>query len=471
MLSCLDAAVQRGDRLIAERCLVALDGAGAPDHVRAAAALATAPALSANEQLYRALTMLGSTNGAMRAAGIQLLRQHGDPSALTRAAGALAVMPADSQIALLGLLEDRAITAAERLILPLRNAGDPAVRAAALRALGTAGTAESVGPLAEAAARGTDEERGAARRALRRISGQRVNERMAELLHATAGDVRLELLRAIGDRGVSSLAPTVFALTDSADEALRHEAIKQAGALAGTTEWPRLLDKLTSATNDADRAAWLGAAEAAAIRLSRASVELTRRWKSAETPTAREALLALIGRLRPPDLLPAVAQAASSAQPNERHAAIRALSRWADAAALPPLIAAARHPEAATRRLAQRGLVQVLREAAQLRPAERVAHAAEIAVVIEHADEQKALLAILADAATAEAAAVAARFLDQPAVRAEAELAILRSARAAGAANRPPVRAALERIARESESADRREEAAKLLSGATPPAQ
>ncbi len=461
-LACLDTAIARADRGTAERCLVALDGARAPDHVRAAAALATAAATSANERLYRALTMLGSTNGAMQAAGVEILKRYSDDAALARAANALGILPAASQVAVLGLLEDRGAPGADRLIQPLLASSEPAVRTAALRALGGAGSAESVAVLAKAAAESPEEERAVARRALRRINGPGVDQRFEELLRTTDGDVRLELLRAVGDRGVPTLAPVVFELTASSDDALRREAIKQAGALAGAAQWSRLLDGLMSSTHEADTAAWVTAAEAAALRLSRSASDLAARWTAAKSPTSRIALLSLVGRLRPPELLPAVAEAAGSEDAAIRNAAIRALSAWADPSALAPLMAAARHADAATRRLAQRGLVQVLRQATGLDTSERTARAADIAPMLEHADEQRALLAILAESGPA-GAEVAARFLDQPAVRAEAELAVLRAARAAGARPAPSVRAALERIAKDSEAADRREEAAKLL--------
>ncbi|MCX7817719.1 MAG: HEAT repeat domain-containing protein [Kiritimatiellae bacterium] len=467
LLSCLQAAVSRGDRVMAERCVMAIDGAGAPEYVRAAAALATAPMATSNERLVRALTMLGSTNGAMQVAGAEILRRHVDAAGVVRAAGAIALMPAAAQIALLGVLEDRGITAAEPAVLSLAAARDPAVRAAALRTLGAMGSGRAVAVLAQNALEGPEAVKVAARRALRRISGAGVDSQFHLLLRTAEQPLRLELVRAAGERGDPSLVRTLLELTTTADHALRREAIKQAGALAGRDEWPRLLDGLLNATDEADADAWLGATEAVALRVPQVATELPNRWESVTAPAARAALLTLAGRLRLAEMLPLVATAAGSDQMTVRNAAIRALGGWADPAALPPLIAAARHPDAASRRLAQRSLVQLLRQCTGVAPADRAARAAEIAPLLEHADEQKALLAILGELGTAAAAEIAAQHLDHTSVRTEAELAVLRAARAPGAVASPAVRAALERIAKESDAPDRRDEAAKLL--APPP--
>lgn len=468
MLSCLDAAVARGDRLTAERCIVAMDGAGAPHHVRSAAALITTAAAPPNEQLYRALIMLGSTNGAMQVAGVEILRRYADRNSLARAAGALALMPASSQIALLGLIEDRAVPKTEHLIRPLLVSSEPTVQSAALQTLGAVGTTASVAVLAQAAAEGTEATRTAARRALRRIAGRGIDAQFQALLQSTQGEVQLELLRAIGDRGVQSLATTLLKLTSASNDKLRREAIRQAGALARPSDWPQLLDGLLNATSEPDTAAWLDAAEAAALRTPRAADEVQSRWKTVVTASARGSLLSLAGRLRSPQLLPMVTEAAGSKCTVERTAAIRALSAWAEPSVLPSLMAAAQHSDANTRRLAQRGLLQVLRQSKALSPTERVARAAEIASLLEQPDEQKALLSILADASSLAAVQVAAQFLEQPAVRAEAELAILRAARSLPIHDAPSVRAALRRIATESEAADRRAEAAVLLQSLTP---
>lgn len=459
LMECLEAAVQRNDKPQAERIVRVLDAA--PATVRAAARLATAPRGPDAAVAARSAEWMAASDPAIRVAGVELLRRHGGLPAVTTAARQLKALPADSQIALLGLIEDRRARAAAPAAAALAcSSEEPAVRCAALRALGLAGDADSVAVLAEAAASGTAETRAAARKALRLVSGAGVEERLVRHLGETDGEARLELLRAAGDRGSQSAMPRILEWTASADAALRHEAIRQVGALAGPAEWSRLVDGLTSAA-DSDRQVWLTAVEAAAIRLPALAEGLPERWRNAPPP-ARAALLGLFGRLRRPAMLPCAAESARSADAAERHAALRALANWVDPSALPALMEAARHADPTTRRLAQRGLAQVIRQCRGLPADEQVRHAAAAAPLLENAEEQTSLLSTLANTAIPAAAEVAARFLDNAAVRAEAEQALLRI----GRASKPPkgnLRGLLQKIAAESPSEENRTEAAALI--------
>ncbi len=205
------------------------------------------------------------------------------------------------------------------------------------------------------------------------------------------------------------------------------------------------------------------AIEAAMPRLPPLAGRLGTRWSAAATPAARVGVLALCGRLKQPELVPLLRDAAADDDPTLCNAALRALGQWSDPAAMTPLAAAAHHADPTSRRLAQRGLAQVLRQARAAMPAEeRARRCAEVAPLIEHPDDARLLLATLGEIPHPVAVAVADGLVAREDVRAEAEQAVLRIAGALPSVDET-TRAALRRIVESSASEDRRNDARALL--------
>ncbi len=461
LLSCHAAAVAGGDRRTANAVVLALDRAGAPARVRTAATLTALQATSPRDAALQAARLLESKDPADQAAGAQLARRRADDRSLLAVIAAMPSLPPASQIAVMGIIEDRRLTVAAPVVARVAASSDPALRKAALRTLGPAGRADSVPAILAAAAGGDEEIRTVARKALRLVAGPGADD--AILAAGKGGDpaVRAEVIRCLGDRGMVDGLPMLFAAAGGADPALRADAVRQIGALAGPREWPRLLDLLAAAGDD-DRPAIVTAAEMAALRLPAAGDEVAARLKAAPPAAARAALFALAGKLSLDATLPELQKAAANADANVRNAALRALGSWTRSSALPALTAAAAGAEGSSLRLAQRGAIQVVRKATDLDPAARVARYRDLAPKIANVDEQRALLSAVAELASPEALAVAAGFLDAPAVRDEAEAAVLQIARRAG---KPDAASAgvLKRIAAESTSPARKDDAAALL--------
>lgn len=425
LLSCQDAAHASGDGETARDVAEAIAGGGAPTHVLAASRALGFSAAAPAEAAAGVVALLASADPDEQAAGAALARGHLDDATLAAVCDALPGLPQTSQLALLGILEDRGLTAAAGLIEERTSSPDEAVRCAALRALGRAGVAGSVAAIAEAATASADPVQRAARQSLRLVAGPGVDDALRELARTAETAVRLEAMAAIGDRATADATPVVFAAAADADEQVRRAAIRQLGALAGPEEWPLLLAMVVNPAEAGDRPALVAAAGEAAMRIPDTGGSVAAMLASAEDPDARAALLALAGRLGDDAALPELARASADEHPDVRQAALRALAGWKSPAALPALLAAtATGVDEPSRRLAARGAIQLLRQPGEMPDAERIALYHGLASRLEHPDDQRLLLSAIADAPHPDAFTLAATFLDQPEVRAEAEAAV-----------------------------------------------
>ncbi len=462
LLSCHAAALDAGNANTANAILLALEKNRAPTHVRMAATLATLQTASPQEAALKAAGLLTSSDPDAWTAGAHLARHRTDDRSLLAVIAALPSMPPASQVAVLGIVEDRRLSVAAPLLARLSGSPDPAVRAAALRAMGPAGRAESVPVLAAAAAEGAEEGRAGARKALRLVHGTGVDEAILGTLRTGTPVVRIELIRAMGDRGMTAGLPVLLAAAGDADAAIRTEAIRQVGALAGPKEWAQLLDLIASTANESDRPAVVAAAATAAARQPTAGADLALRLQAASPPAVHAALLSLAGRVASDATLPDLVRAATSADASTRDAALRALGAWPRSTALPALLDAAAGTNPQAQRLAARGAMEVTRKATDLNDAARIARYRDLVTKLGHDDDRRMLLSAAGALAGPDALALVAGFLDQPPVRAEAEAAAIQIAKRSGKPDAATA-AVLQRIAAESTSPTRKDEAAALL--------
>jgi len=178
----------------------------------------------------------------------------------------------------------------------------------------------------------------------------------------------------------------------------------------------------------------------------------------------RAALLTLAGRLTVAAALPELKRSVSDADAGVRQAAVRALGNWKTPAALAALKAAAANEDEQSRRLAQRGALDVIRNANGMSDSERIKHYREFAPLLTHVDEQRLLLSAVGNLRGSGAVAFAAEFMQRPEVRAEAEAAVIRIAKSSGKPN-PVTAAVLQRIVTQSQSQAMQNAAKGLLGG------
>ncbi len=463
LLACHAAALARHDTTTVRSITALLERAEAPPHVGAGVRLAAWQTASARGAAGEAVKLMASDDPAARSAGAALARNRADRYALAGLVATLPTLPPASQIALMGVFEDRGVTEAATAVANLTSSTDSAIRRAALRTLRAAGTSDSVELLAKSAAEGSDEDRKVARQSLRLLSGIGVDTQVISLSRASPTAVRVELMEAMGDRGMVAALPTLFVATADAEPLIREAAIPQIGELARTAEWPSLLDLFAEENSDRERQLLITAAAAAGKRLPESGPALATRLGTAPGKASRVALIAVAGRLTDDATLTELVRALGSRQTEVCQAALQALGNWERMSAYLPLkVAAMDSDDAQSRRIAQRGAVQVIRKSEGVDEETRVTRYIEIGKCIENAEELRLLLSAVGELRCARAFEVAALFLHHKEVGPEAEAAAIRIAKNMPKLDRE-TKDTLELIAATSESGPMRNEANTLL--------
>ncbi len=353
---------------------------------------------------------------------------------------------ADSQgkAAILDILAERGDGAARAVVTKLAESQDEAVKVAAIRALGRLGDRSSIEVLSRLAAASEGAIQQAARESMARLREANLGAEMMAALSAAAnkGETRqaVELIEALVARGSREAVPTLNDLAKKGEGEVRLAALKALGALAEPKQFPLLIGEVLAARAEPEARV----AEEAALKVAgRISVQADRvgpvlealkRAESAKVP----ALLRLMGRNPGPEALAAIRKLAADPDEAARSAAIRCLAEWPSDEVADDLLKLAKEAESPTHRvLALRGYLRVAKTTKRL----------ELAVPLVKATEEKlALLAALSDAGDAAALAIAARYVGDEAVRAEAILACLKLGDAVVGTDKEAVKAAMQEV-------------------------
>jgi len=373
-----------------------------------------------NELVPRALV---SSDRPMRSMAVGVLRECGDPALVQACLPSWDSMPAECQLAVL----DAQIALGGNVLPTLVKAAQSPhldVRLAAWQGMGRAAQASVVPLLASAAAAGEPAERAVARESLARLRGEGVREAVAKGLAGSEPSVRAELLRAVGERGDSALAPLLVEHAASGPLEVRVAALESLRKLAVPETVSPLLDIAARSDSETIQESALQALVAACRAgkdrrdLSRQVIEAIGKYQ----PTERRRVLSLLAEFGTPQALE-VAQAAVRDHDLElAKEGLRVLAQWPNAAPVPQLIEMARRGEDATlRTLALRSCIQVA--ALESDAARRLSVLQEAIALAGRVEEKHQALAGVGQVVTPQAIAAALGYLDDPALVNEAGLA------------------------------------------------
>jgi len=381
------------------------------------------------------LKTIRSNDPQMRTAAIANIPTITGEGVTKRLAAEMPNLPADAQVLLIGALAERGGAGANEAVLKAAGSDNAKVRAAAVGALADIGDASSVPFLARAAAEAkTDPEKQAAMLSLRRIKGDGVDEAITKSMTAAQSDARASLIEVLLTRSAAGAVPALLKEAGSADEGVRKAAFRALGALAKATDLPALVDLLVGLKGDAGR----DDAERTVIEIARkiegeaarADAPLAALAKAKGTE-AKGSLLRVLRGVGTAKALAAVKTAVRDSDAGIQDAAIRALADWPDAAAVAPLMDVFRSTESTVHRVvALRGCVRLLGQAGGPSAAETVKAYNDLMALAKRPEDKKLVLAGLAKVAHSGALAVAESCMNDPAVRAEATLAVLGIAKA-----------------------------------------
>ena len=416
------------------------------------------------------LQALGDEDPAVQAAALRLTEEVPGAEMTRSLLARLAGLDAPGQVRLLGVLAERGDRSAAAPVAKLLDGKDEQVRVAALNALATLGDASMVPRLAAIAAGQGGAVQAAARNTLGALSATGTDERIISAAAAGEPSVRVELIRALEARRCAAATPLLLKAAADPDDGIRAAAFSALAATGNAAAYKPLIGLLLAAKAPADARGAERALIAVGTRIASLDPRvdpLLAALKTAPAPP-RPALLRALGSCGGPKALDAVrAQIASDDKPSQ-DAAVRVLAGWSDLAAAPDLLTLARTSKSTVHRvLALRGYLRLAGEttdrAQRLRMLESVR---QIATTVE---ARKMLLASLADVADPAALDVAAAFLDDQPVHAEAALAMLGVGKTLLGSDRKAVQKAMKTLLEKSKDKTVVKQAEALLAEALKP--
>jgi HEAT repeat protein len=423
-IRCAGAVLAGGDTAAASSVYRQLSAASEPDTVRIAAldGLASVDAIAAIPALSKEL---GSANAVIQAAAIRLLNRIPGAGVTTLFVTQYGGLNPIGQIRVLSALADRGDAAARPAVTDAVSSAEPEIRTAALAALGKVGDASSVPVLAGAAANAPSAEQAAARESLAMLRGAGVEAAIAAAIASSAGKVRLELIRAAGDRASAESADVLMKAAQGTDTETALAAIRALRNAAGPEQAAALLDAVMKIANAAQRRE-AALTLASVIKRARqpAIGPVLAAWHSAADKQIRLTLLGVMGEVSAEGALPVLRAGLKDPGPEIARAAILALTAWQTPAPLPDLLAVAKGDSNATRQiLALRGYIKVISAPSDRSGGDSVALLKQAWQLARQPAEKRAILALLPLYPTPEALRLASAAGTDAAVAREAQTA------------------------------------------------
>jgi HEAT repeat protein len=418
---------------------------------RLAAGGKTADAVAIYKKLYAAgepsVIRAGALHGLARAGGAQstamlLEALHGDDARLqavaihelapTSARQFAAEMPKlneAGQVRVLGILAERGDTSALPVFTAALKGSSQPVRIAALAGLARVGNASVVATLAGIAAGDNVAEQTAARASLASIRGKDVDQAVVDAIAGAEPKVRLELIRAAGQRYTAAASPVLIKMARDADSDVRRESLRALHDTASASDVPGLVALVAGPVQAGDRTE---AVRSLAAVLRRSDPSRIQDVIAAYTPASdvesRAALMQVMGQSGNAQALPVLRTALGDQNAEVKRAAILALSDWSDDTPVPDLLASARTASTpAHQALALRGVVRLVGLPGSPRtPLETVKVLADVLSLAKQADEKRAVLSLLPRYAIKESLDLAGTLVNDSEVGAEAKAAVAR---------------------------------------------
>lgn len=354
------------------------------------------------------------------------------------------------QVQVLSTLADRGDAGALPGVVKASQGSDESVRVAALKAVGQLGNAASVPLLAQRAAEARGQEQKAARDSLYRLRGDDIGTAILEHLASARANVRVELIRAVGERNITEGVAPLLNATKDEDRKVRLAAFKVLKVVAGPGDLPALIDRVLNLASASDRTEAEKTVAAVAHKIedpSKQAAPVLTVLPNVTDIKDRASLLRILGRIGDSAALPSLRAALGRNDKALQDAALRALSDWPTPEPVPDLLEVAETSTNAVHKvLALRGFVRLLGLESDRPAAETVALFRKAMDLAPNVSEKKRVLSGVGGAASLPALEMASGYLDDTALRLEAESAVVRLAGDIRADHKAPCREALARV-------------------------
>jgi len=446
-LTCAERLLADDQHASAAALYTQLSGAAETEQVRMAALRGTVRSNS-EQGIGAVCAALTSGDPALESMALQLVPEVSGTAATERLAQCVAKTSGPVQALLLGALAARRDVAARGAVQAAVSSEDPAVRLAAINALGTLGDETSVKTLVDRTMAGAATAEGrAARNSLVHLRGPRINEVLTGLLSQDVAGRQAELIRILAARNAVSSLAALEKAAEATDGTVRKEAWKALGSLARTPNAAALLELLLR-VRDEERDEAEKAVAAVLRRPDRTDLRaVLQKLETVEAPAARGSLIRLVSAVGDDSALPALRKAVQSGDAGLRDAAVRGLAAWPTPTPFEDLVNLARTaPESVHRVLALRAAIRLSSEAKGRTPEQMTGWLTELMQLAGVTAEQKAVLAELGQCPTLGALRLAQKYLADPELATEAGVAVTQIASALRDTHRDQVLAALQQL-------------------------
>jgi HEAT repeat protein len=444
-LTCAERLLAEGQNAAAAALYAQLSGPNETEQVRMAALRGTV-LTNPEKNVSTVCAALTGGDPALEAVAVQLVPEVPGAAATEQFAQCLGKASAPVQTLLLGALAVRGDAAARGAVEAAAASADPAVRLAALKALGVLGDQTNVKTLLGRIMAGPGTAEGeAARASLARLRGERVNEVLTGMLSQADNPTKAELIRVLAARHARSALAALAQAAEDPDVTIRQEAWKALAGLAEAQDVAVLLDLLVRARSD-ERGAAEQAVAAVLNRPDRPDVRVVlQKLDATVPPEAQGSLIRLVSNVGDDSALPALRRALQSGDAGVRDAAVRGLAVWPTPGPLEDLVSlAGRAQDSVHRVLALRAAIRLSSKAQGRTPEEMTVLVTELMQLARDSAERKAVLAELGRCPTLDALHLAQKFLADSELATEAGVAVTQIASAVRDAHRDEALAALQ---------------------------
>lgn len=395
--------------------------------------LGSAVADEANQEIIdMVIEALKSDDPEMQTGAIAIVRDIPGEEVTKALAQELPKLSATAQVQLLSALADRGDATALPAVIEASQSQNESVRIAGLKAIGQLGDASSIPPLAERAAKARGAEQKAAQESLYRLRGQQVDQAILQSVPSAPAGVKVELIRAIGERNVAGAVETLLKSAKGEDRKVRIESFKVLKVVAKPDDLPALVNLLLEVKSDSDRNEAEKMIAAVAHKIedpNRQAAAVLAILPNVKDVPNRASLLRVLGRIGDSSALPTLRTALTSREEEIKDAAIRALSDWPTAEPVPDLLKVAQTSENRVHKiLALRGFVRLLGLESERSAEETIGFYKKAMDLAGDAPEKKRVLSGLASTKSLAALNMAAEYLDDLALHLEAESAAVQIA-------------------------------------------
>ncbi len=425
-LLCIDSLLKEGKKSQAADQYRLLTVPGQPVAARLAALRGYAAA-DPGQAVALLTANLEKEEAAIQAESIRLLAAIPEADPTQRLLQSYPGLPSRQKAVVLTMLsgsKDAAVR--EKMTAALKDESAD-VRMAAMSGLIQSGDAACVRPLAEIAARTSNEEQVAARQSLARLRNPEVNSAISNAIAGAEPKVKVELLRAMGERGAEGAVHNVLQLAKEGESQVRREALRVARDLAGPAEFPELLSLLVSSQTSTLRTETERALSGILRRYPDVKIDtLLAALKQQSDPEIRASLITVLADTNNAAAMGVLKEALKDSNAEVKRAAILGLSTWNDPALPAEMLAVARQANVPAHKvLALRGLVNTMgRTASKRKPAESVKMLNQALALASQPEEKKTLIGALPRYASKDALKTAQSQLKDKSVAEEAQLAV-----------------------------------------------